>query len=50
MKQKTEQAQNITNEEYRKMIIAIFTQMDSVDKLRFWYKYISAVETEEEEG
>lgn len=34
----------MTNEEYRNRIIAIFENMNRSDKLRFWYKYISAIE------
>ena len=34
----------MTNEEYRERIIAIFVNMDRTDKLRFWYRYISAIE------
>lgn len=34
----------MTNEEYLDGIISIFTNMDSTDKLRFWYKYIRAIE------
>lgn len=34
----------MTNEEYRNSIITIFKNMDRADKLRFWYKYISAIE------
>ena len=42
----TEERENteMTNEEYRKEIIAIFENMDRTDKLRFWYKYISTIE------
>lgn len=38
----------MTNDEYRERIIAIFAKMDRMDKLRFWYKYISAIEKEED--
>ena len=34
----------MTNEEYRNRIISIFQEMDRADKLRFWYRYISAIE------
>lgn len=34
----------MTNEEYRNKIISIFTNMNRIDKLRFWYRYISAIE------
>lgn len=37
----------MTNEEYRERIITIFVGMERTDKLRFWYKYISAIEKEE---
>ena len=42
----TEERENteMTNEEYRERIIAIFVNMDMMDKLRFWYRYISAIE------
>lgn len=29
---------------YKEKIRLIFNQMDDVNKLRFWYKYISAIE------
>ncbi len=38
----------MTNEEYRKRLIAIFAKMENTEKLRFWYKYISAIEKEED--
>ena len=34
----------MTNEEYRDRIISIFVNMDRTDKLRFWYRYIRAIE------
>lgn len=34
----------MTNEEYREKIISIFANMDRTDKLRFWYRYIRAIE------
>lgn len=34
----------ISNEEYREKLIDIFSKMDDNKKLRFWYKYISAIE------
>lgn len=37
----------MTNEEYRKRLIAIFAKMENTEKLRFWYKYISAIEKED---
>lgn len=43
-----DKAEEMTNEEYRERIIAIFAKMDRMDKLRFWYKYISAIEKEED--
>lgn len=38
----------MTNEEYRKRLIAIFAKMESTGKLHFWYKYISTIEKEED--
>ena len=38
----------MTNEEYREKIIEIFRKMDRTDKLRFWYKYISNIEKDED--
>lgn len=38
----------MTNDEYRERIITIFVGMERTDKLRFWYKYISAIEKEED--
>ncbi len=38
----------MTNEEYRERIITIFVGMERTDKLRFWYKYISAIENGED--
>lgn len=38
----------MTNEEYRERIIDIFKNMDRNDKLRFWYRYISATEKGED--
>lgn len=38
----------MTNEEYRKRLIAIFAKMESTGTLHFWYKYISAIEKEED--
>lgn len=40
-------ADEMTNEEYRKRLIEIFSKMDRTDKLRFWYKYISSIEKDE---
>lgn len=37
----------MTNEEYRDRLVSIFAKMESAEKLRFWYKYISAIEKEE---
>ena len=37
----------MTNDEYREKIISIFINMDRTDKLRFWYRYISAIENGE---
>ena len=35
----------MTNDEYREKIISIFIiNMERTDKLRFWYRYISAIE------
>ncbi len=38
----------MTNDEYRERIIDIFIKMEGSDKLRFWYKYISAIENGED--
>nr|DAG27417.1 MAG TPA: hypothetical protein [Caudoviricetes sp.] len=38
----------MSNEEYRKEIISIFTKMNSNDRLRFWYRYIRAIENGED--
>ncbi len=38
----------MSNEEYRKEIISIFTKMNRNDRLRFWYRYISAMEKGED--
>ena len=38
----------MTNEEYREGILKIFSQMNRSDKLRFWYRYISAIENGED--
>lgn len=38
----------MTNEEYRDGIFKIFSGMDRNDKLRFWYRYISAIENGED--
>lgn len=35
-------------EKYREKIIEIFRKMDRADKLRFWYKYISNIEKDED--
>lgn len=40
--------EEMTNEEYRNRIISIFMQIDRTDKLRFWYRYISAIENGED--
>ncbi len=34
----------MTNEEYRDRIISIFVSMNRSDRLRFWYRYINAIE------
>ena len=44
MNKNKEAVMEMTNDEYRKRIIAIFVSMDRTDKLRFWYRYISAIE------
>ncbi len=38
----------MTNDEYKDKIILIFKQMNRSDKLRFWYRYISAIEKGED--
>lgn len=47
-KQMGECPAEMTNEEYRNKIISIFMQIDRTDKLRFWYRYISAIENGED--
>lgn len=44
MDKDTEYCGDMTNEEYREKLISIFENMDRTDKLRFWYRYISAIE------
>lgn len=44
MNEREDDVLEMTNEEYRERIIAIFASMDRTDKLRFWYRYISAIE------
>ena len=44
MDEREDDVLEMTNEEYRKRIISIFMVMDRTDKLRFWYRYISAIE------
>lgn len=44
MDERKDDVLEMTNEEYRNRIITIFENMDRSDKLRFWYKYISAIE------
>ena len=48
MNKRTETVSEMTNEEYRDGIISIFMNMDRADKLRFWYRYISAIENGED--
>lgn len=38
------QTEEMTADEYRDKIVSIFENMDNIDKLRFWYRYISAIE------
>ena len=44
MDERKDDGLEMTNEEYRNRIITIFENMNRSDKLRFWYKYISAIE------
>lgn len=44
MDEREDEVLEMTNEEYRERIIAIFVSMERTDKLRFWYRYISAIE------
>lgn len=37
-------AEHITAEECKKKIINIFTKMDEPKKIKFWYRYILAIE------
>lgn len=39
---------NLSKEEYREALISIFKGMESEEKLRFWYKYIRAIENGED--
>lgn len=48
MNKREDDVLEMTNEEYRERIIAIFVNMDRTDKLRFWYRYISAIEKGED--
>lgn len=48
MDEREDNVLEMTNEEYRERIIAIFVNMDRTDKLRFWYRYISAIEKGED--
>lgn len=45
MKEKTEQ---YSTEEYREKLIQIFRKMNDTNKLKFWYRYISAIENGED--
>ena len=47
MDKDTEYCGEMTNEEYREKLISIFVNMDRTDILRFWYRYISAIEKAE---
>lgn len=44
MNEREDNVLEMTNEEYRERIIAIFVNMDRTDKLLFWYRYISEIE------
>ena len=44
MNEREDNVLEMTNEEYRERIISIFANMDRTDKLRFWYRCISAIE------
>ena len=44
MDERKDSVLEMTNEEYRDRIISIFLNMNRNDKLRFWYRYISAIE------
>ena len=48
MDKETEYCTEMTNEKYREELISIFENMDRADKLRFWYRYISAIEKGED--
>lgn len=39
---------DMTNEEYREKIFEIFREIDENSRLRFWYRYISAIEKGED--
>lgn len=43
-----EQQELVERKEYQDKLIAIFANMEQIDKLRFWYRYISVIEKEED--
>lgn len=48
MDERNENVLEMTNEEYREKLLEIFSRMNRNDKLRFWYKYISGIEKDED--
>ncbi len=48
MENGTEHCIEMTNDEYRNEIISIIKNIDDNNKLRFWYRYISAIENGED--
>ena len=48
MDERNENVLEMTNEEYREKLFEIFSRMNRNDKLRFWYKYISSIEKDED--
>lgn len=48
MDEREDEVLGMTNDEYRDKIISIISNIDRTDKLRFWYRYISAIEKGED--
>lgn len=47
-KREDNRVKDLSKEEYREALISIFKGMESEEKLRFWYKYIRAIENGED--
>lgn len=43
-----ESKEEMTNEEYREELQKIFANINSAKRLRFWYRYISGIESGED--